>query len=834
MNESCVVRRKFRNLLFNFAFPKGVRMLMNKVTRILVAASFVMMTIGFVAFPAHAGESTAKPLFLSFESDDAYGVEVAKPTTATHLLGSWYGGSPTSISASPPPTHEGSVLKFVKGSGSPTWSGFTVFNSYSAQQRVFTDTAHPIVTLDYYAPVASPVEFKLETLDGKTAAYKAVMAQVGWNALTVDFSTGAKWSGTTAWTRMSIIPDFGDDNGLKAQDVPPSNQLFYLDNISVNGGAIADVATGGPDPEPDPTQTPTPIFMNFEDGDGYGSAVANGTNNVGAFQGGIVSIAPSVDGRSDNALKFIKASTGKNMSGINIANGGSTIRFTSATLKTISFDYHSADTKNSPIQVQLSTDSGSKVTAGAMATPGWNSFTFDMSTKSAWSSKAAYTKLAIFPDYGFDAGYFVSVPSADQEYYLDNISINGGTVNDLGSPPPPPCIGKPSIRVISPDVSGDNVDATYWNGVQEWNDAATMVYMHYFPLRSTISVKYQTYDETCNPYGAGVKVYLAVNAAYSGSQAEFLSFYRGAVQVIPAIPKACAAQVGICGDGQSVLSRTTDDKGQVTFELINTNAVSPEQKPASLNALPPASANLALASALAPSFKAYDAATGSGAGGNNVAANEAIDKVWPHFVNGMGSVTAQSAISATKGTSQTATFTLTDVAGNLIKNRQVTVTTDDGGSLTTPDSSAVTPDDNGFSTVTATSDDNGVVSVTATSSVVGTQTIRVSVPVQVTDTAVTALNGITKITWTEPVIVKVAQTIGSVATSVKVGATITLPAKTSKTLVIKWTTSTPKVCSIIAGKVKGLKVGVCKISGINTGNTTTKAVTKAVTIAVKK
>ena len=83
-------------------------------------------------------------------------------------------------------------------------------------------------------------------------------------------------------------------------------------------------------------------------------------------------------------------------------------------------------------------------------------------------------------------------------------------------------------------------------------------------------------------------------------------------------------------------------------------------------------------------------------------------------------------------------------------------------------------------------------------------------------------------------VVKVAQTIGSVVTSVKVGKTITLPAKTSKALVIKWTTSTSKICSISAGKVKGLKIGTCKISGTNAGNTKTKAVTKAVTISVKK
>ena len=80
---------------------------------------------------------------------------------------------------------------------------------------------------------------------------------------------------------------------------------------------------------------------------------------------------------------------------------------------------------------------------------------------------------------------------------------------------------------------------------------------------------------------------------------------------------------------------------------------------------------------------------------------------------------------------------------------------------------------------------------------------------------------------------KSAQTIGSVATSVKVKGTLTLPAKTNKALSIAWTSSTKTICTISAGKVKGIKKGICRITGKNAGNANYLPVTVAKTITVK-
>lgn len=82
--------------------------------------------------------------------------------------------------------------------------------------------------------------------------------------------------------------------------------------------------------------------------------------------------------------------------------------------------------------------------------------------------------------------------------------------------------------------------------------------------------------------------------------------------------------------------------------------------------------------------------------------------------------------------------------------------------------------------------------------------------------------------------VKEAQTIGTVGTTVKKGKTLTLPAKSSKLRTIAWTSLTPTICKISAGKVSGVKVGTCKIRGTVAANAAFTAVTVNKTISVKK
>jgi hypothetical protein len=82
--------------------------------------------------------------------------------------------------------------------------------------------------------------------------------------------------------------------------------------------------------------------------------------------------------------------------------------------------------------------------------------------------------------------------------------------------------------------------------------------------------------------------------------------------------------------------------------------------------------------------------------------------------------------------------------------------------------------------------------------------------------------------------VKEAQTIGAVGTTVKKGKTLALPAKSNKQRAITWTSQTPTICKISAGKVSGVKVGTCKIRGTVAANAAFTAVTVNKTISVKK
>ena len=809
-------------------------MVLTKPSRIVALICAILVGVAVLVSPVRAA-ATASPLFMSFEDDDTASQEVAKATTASKKIGFWYGNAPASITSAIPAGHSGKALQFLKGKSAAAWSGFTAFDAVT-----ITDATKTVITMDYYSPDNTPVMLKLESADGK-AAYRAQGASVGWNQLSFNFTGATGWSSATTWTRLAIIPNFKADDkatsGLPATTTP-NDQQYFIDNISVNGGTISDIGSGTPSgsPTPTPTISAKPVYMNFETADGYGAAINSGSNGLGAFEGGTVQIATSTGGHSDKALKFTKVKTGQQWSGFNALLTTSNVRVTTGSLYWISFDYYSSDT--TPVMVKILTADDSSAVVAKTVSVGWNSLSFDMTKATGWDPSAVFTKLAIFPDFGVDAGVSGQAAPNGQVYYLDNISINGGTLSDVGSPSgnptpsPEACVGKTSIRLVSPDVSGDSGEATGWDGVWQYNDAATVVYTHYYPVGSTINLTYQVKDASCNPVAKDTRVYLAVNSRYSGAQTTFTSAYRGSLDVVEAIEKGCTPPY--CAGIQTVISRVTDSDGKVTFTLVNTNKTSTEAKPENLSAIcPKETCGTWLSSSIVPSLFNYNDGTNLGAGGNNKDTNEAVDKLLPHFVTGMASVTAPDDTTGTTGVAKALTFTVRDDSGALVQNKPVSVITDEGGVLTSPDSSAGSTDEFGFTTVTgATTNANGEVTVMARASAVGTQNVSVVYAPTTADASVSAVRSTAKITWSAPVIVKVAQTIGTVLTKVKLAKTITLPAKTSKALVIKWTTSTPKYCTISAGKVKGIKLGVCKISGTNAGSATVKPVTKALTITV--
>ncbi|KGA17777.1 hypothetical protein GM50_10655 [freshwater metagenome] len=78
----------------------------------------------------------------------------------------------------------------------------------------------------------------------------------------------------------------------------------------------------------------------------------------------------------------------------------------------------------------------------------------------------------------------------------------------------------------------------------------------------------------------------------------------------------------------------------------------------------------------------------------------------------------------------------------------------------------------------------------------------------------------------------VAQKISAVATSLKVGKSLSLPAKSSAGLAIKWASTTKSTCTVSGSKVTAKKKGSCSVTGTNAGDAKNSAlsVTKKITI----
>jgi hypothetical protein len=81
---------------------------------------------------------------------------------------------------------------------------------------------------------------------------------------------------------------------------------------------------------------------------------------------------------------------------------------------------------------------------------------------------------------------------------------------------------------------------------------------------------------------------------------------------------------------------------------------------------------------------------------------------------------------------------------------------------------------------------------------------------------------------------KVAQTVKKLPSSIKVGKSATLPAKSAQGVTIKWSTTSKKNCKVVGTKVTATKAGNCVVKGTNTGNSGHLPFTVTKTMTVKK
>ena len=127
--------------------------------------------------------------------------------------------------------------------------------------------------------------------------------------------------------------------------------------------------------------------------------------------------------------------------------------------------------------------------------------------------------------------------------------------------------GLPSVRLMSPSYDATNsVDAT--GDIAQYYSAGTKAFYTYIGHGTTLSLTYMVTTDGTTP-AVDQELLLQINAPWSGSKATWVT--------------ADGEEVGPQSDGNFglQLSGTTDDKGQVTFELTNTDTTGLEIAPTS-------------------------------------------------------------------------------------------------------------------------------------------------------------------------------------------------------------------------------------------------------------
>jgi hypothetical protein len=179
----------------------------------------------------------------------------------------------------------------------------------------------------------------------------------------------------------------------------------------------------------------TPVFLSFEANDPL-RATALQDNTFGGATSEIIQSTNTRDGLPSDVLSLTKA--GEIWSGAVLLRSATTpYRLVDSTRYLISLDFYSRDYVPTPLSIKLEAPGQSYVQKVVQASPGFNRLTFDMSTGAGWNPEIAYSSLIIFPNFDIGDGSYSGapqIPIAFQKYEIDNVSIAGGTIDDLGTP----------------------------------------------------------------------------------------------------------------------------------------------------------------------------------------------------------------------------------------------------------------------------------------------------------------------------------------------------------------------------------------------------------------
>ena len=182
-----------------------------------------------------AGDPTST--LLTYEGSDNLGALNVEIATEEKPQGP-FGGATAAITEAPAGGLGGSALAFTKTG--EQWAGLNTLVSADGAVR-YTDGTNSKVTFNYYSPKAnSPVALQL--FNGQTMAVEMIQnAAQGWNNMSFDLATAPSWSSLVKYNKLVLFPDF---------QVVPSGEVYYFDNIGVNGAETPLITIVPVDPTP--------------------------------------------------------------------------------------------------------------------------------------------------------------------------------------------------------------------------------------------------------------------------------------------------------------------------------------------------------------------------------------------------------------------------------------------------------------------------------------------------------------------------------------------------------------------------------------------------------
>ena len=178
-----------------------------------------------------------------------------------------------------------------------------------------------------------------------------------------------------------------------------------------------------------------PMFLSFEANDPLRS-FAMQDNSFGGARTEIVTSTNTANGSPSEVLRFTKGQ--ETWSGtVLLRSPSNAYPLVDSTNSVITLDFYSKDYLPSPVSLKLEGTGGSGVEKVVQANPGHSRLTFDMSTGLGWNPAIEYSSIVIFPNFSAFDGTYSGAPALSfsyQTYEIDNVSIAGGTIADVGVP----------------------------------------------------------------------------------------------------------------------------------------------------------------------------------------------------------------------------------------------------------------------------------------------------------------------------------------------------------------------------------------------------------------